>query len=252
MGGGWAVLDESVIIYAMSTVEHQSPAVPNPTVVVPPLRHGDRLTRDEFERRYEAMPAVKKAELIEGIVYMPSAVRHRHHGKAHLILGGWITHYLSKTPGLDASDNASNRLAERSEPQPDVMLFLPTHFGGSAIVDADDYVSGPPELVCEVAASSKDLDLGPKKDAYCRFGVREYLVWRVEDRIVDWFELKKGRCESLPPREDGIICSKVFPGLWLDLNALLAGDLPELFAAVDRGTATDEHAAFVRGLSHVL
>ena len=39
-----------------------------------PLEHGDHLTREEFERRYEAMPHVRKAELIEGVVYMPSPV----------------------------------------------------------------------------------------------------------------------------------------------------------------------------------
>src|SRR5688572_7403994 len=107
----------------MSTVEHQQPVVPIPTVVVPPLRDGDRLSRDEFERRYEAMPHVNKAELIEGVVYMPSAVRFRHHARPHLILGGWITYYLSKTPGLNAGDNASNRLSGNTEPQPDVLLF---------------------------------------------------------------------------------------------------------------------------------
>jgi Uma2 family endonuclease len=246
---GWGMQPWAVIIYAMSTVEHQQPVVPIPTVVIPPLRDGDRLSRKEFERRYEAMPEVKKAELIEGIVYMPSAVRFRHHARPHLLLGGWVTYYLSKTPGLDAGDNASNRLSEGSEPQPDVMLFLPGHAGGAAEVDADDYVSGPPELICEVTASSKSKDLGPKKNAYCRYGVREYLVWRVEDREVDWFELQDSQYELLRMSNDGLLCSSVFPGLWLDVNALLAGDLPHLFAAVDRGTATEEHREFVRRLA---
>jgi Uma2 family endonuclease len=180
---------------------------------------------------------------------MPSAVRHRHHAKPHFVLVGWAAYYVSKTPGLDGGDNGSNRLSEKNEPQPDVMLFLPSHVGGAAVVDEDDYVAGPPELLCEVAASSKSIDLGPKKTAYCRFGVKEYLVWRVEDREVDWFELREGRYELLPADENGVICSKVFPGLWLDVGALLAGDLPRLFAAVDRGTATPEHREFVRRLS---
>jgi Uma2 family endonuclease len=91
--------------------------------------------------------------------------------------------------------------------------------------------------------------LGPKRDVYCHYGVQEYLVWRVEDRQVDWFELHEGRYEPLRMRGDGLLCSKVFPGLWLSVGALLAGDLPQLFAAVDWGTATEEHAAFVRRLS---
>ena len=40
-----------------------------------PLENGDRLSRLEFERRYQAMPELKKAELIEGRVYMASPVR---------------------------------------------------------------------------------------------------------------------------------------------------------------------------------
>lgn len=50
---------------------------------LPPLENGDRLNRFEFERRYEAMPQVKKAELIEGIVYMPAALRFKSHGQPH-------------------------------------------------------------------------------------------------------------------------------------------------------------------------
>src|SRR5580692_489598 len=53
----------------------------------PPLENGDRLTRAEFERRYDAMPRLKKAELIEGEVYMPSPVRHGQHSYPHSLLG---------------------------------------------------------------------------------------------------------------------------------------------------------------------
>jgi Uma2 family endonuclease len=233
----------------MSTVEHQSPVVPGPIVIVPPLRHGDRLTREEFERRYAAMPHVKKAELIEGIVFMPSPARFDHHGEPQDDLITWIGYYRSKTPGVRSGGNATTRLAADSEPQPDELLLLPQHAGGSAMIDEDGHVSGPPDLICEVAASSKRTDLGPKKKAYCRFGVREYLVWRVNDHEIDWFELHKGKYKSMPKRDDGLLCSKVFPGLWLDVNALIAGDLPRVFAAIDRGTSTDEHAAFVRRLS---
>jgi Uma2 family endonuclease len=233
----------------MSTVEHQRPVGPVTIPAVPPLRPGDRLTRAEFERRYAAMPDVKKAELIEGVVYMPSPVRHSRHANPHLVLAGWVAYYLSRTPGLEAGDNGTIRLGRDSEPQPDILLFLPRHAGGAAYVDEDDYVSGPPELVCEVTASSKSTDLGPKKDAYSRHGVKEYVIWRVEDRAVDWFLLQVGRYMPLAPNPDGLLCSRVFPGLRLDVEALLSGDLPKLIAVIDRGTATSEHRAFVDRLS---
>ena len=77
---------------------------------LPPLENGDRLTREEFERRYEAMPDVMKAELIEGVVYVPSPVRHRHHGQPHIYLSGWLVQYQASTPGVEASDNCTVRL----------------------------------------------------------------------------------------------------------------------------------------------
>lgn len=230
----------------MSAVEHDHPVVSVPTPLVPPLRHGDRLSRDEFERRYAAMPHVKKAELIEGVVYMPSPVRYARHGNPHLTLSGWIVHYVSKSPGLQAGDNVTNRLGEKDEPQPDVMLFLPPHAGGSAVIDKDDYVAGAPELVCEVTASTKGIDLGVKKTAYCRHGVKEYLVWRVEDRAVDWFAFDAGKYDAMQPNNEGVLCSKVFPGLWLHVEALLTGNLPQLFTTVDQGTSTEDHREFLR------
>src|SRR5712692_7821480 len=67
---------------------------------VPLLENGDVLTRVEFERRYEAMPHLKKAELIEGVVYVPSPVRHTFHGHPHTHLIGWLVHYEAATPGI--------------------------------------------------------------------------------------------------------------------------------------------------------
>src|SRR3954454_17800443 len=84
----------------------------------PPLEPGDRLTRDEFERRYEAMPRVKKAELIEGVVYMPSPVRVNRHGKPHFHLVNWVGHSSAATPDTIGADNASARLDLDNEPQP--------------------------------------------------------------------------------------------------------------------------------------
>ena len=232
-------------------------AIPKPPQVssparpaVPPLENGDRLTRAEFERRYRAMPEVKKAELIEGVVYMPSPVRIQRHAKPHLIMATWLGYYLAKTPGLSTfGDNGTVRLDEDNEPQPDLFLLLPGSVGGAAKVDEDDYVTGPPALVCEVSASSVSIDLHSKMNAYRRNGVREYLSWRTEDGAVDWFALCEGRYEPLPRDAAQVVRSAQFPGLWLNAAALLAGDLPALFKTVDEGTATPDHATFVARLA---
>jgi len=144
---------------------------------VPSLVAGDRLTREEFERRYRAMPEVNKAELIEGIVYMPSPVRFNSHSRPHSILNGWLFYYLAKTPGLTGiGDNGTVRLDNDNQPQPDLFLLLPPHVGGKTKVDDDDYITGPPALVCEISGSTVSIDLHAKKNAYRRNGVQEYLV----------------------------------------------------------------------------
>lgn len=235
----------------MSVAHAQTaPSADDPGLPVPPLENGDRLTRQEFERRYRAMPDVKKAELIEGMVYMPSPVRLKKHGKPHTVVSAWLGYYLSKTPGLDLfGDNSTVRLDEDNEPQPDLLLLLPPHAGGAAKVDDDDYVSGPPDWVCEVSASTVSIDLHAKMNAYRRNGVREYVIWRTSDGAVDWFVLRGGRYEPIgPANDDGTLRSERFPGLWLDPAALIAADLPRVLAAVDRGVATAEHAQFVSRL----
>lgn len=222
--------------------------VPTRTPPVPRLENGDRLTRAEFERRYAAMPNVKKAELIEGVVYMPSPVRLTQHGKPHAQLATWLGYYVSKTPGLDDfADNATVRFDDVDEPQPDLLLRLPERAGGRSRVGPDGYLEGPPELVAEVAASSVSLDLHAKLRAYERHGVREYLVWRVEDEAVDWFVLREGRYQPAQA-EAGVHRSEGFAGLWLDVEALLKGELGRVLARVDEGVASPGHAAFVAGL----
>ena len=240
----------------------QPPAQRPATRPIPLLRNGDRLTSDEFLRRYEAMPGVK-AELVGGRVYlafepvleengettyMASPVRHRQHGKPHFNTVTWLGNYVAATPGTDGGDNSTLRLDLGEMPQPDAFLrVLPEH-GGQARDTADGYVAGGPELVAEVAASSVNYDLHEKLDAYGRHGVREYVVWRVEDEAIDWFALRDGRYEPLAVGEDGVIRSEVFPGLWLDAAAMLRGDLATVLAALQRGTATAEHAAFAERL----
>ncbi|HTU90233.1 MAG TPA: Uma2 family endonuclease [Gemmataceae bacterium] len=214
---------------------------------VPPLENGDRLTRPEFERRYAAMPHVKKAELIEGVVYMPSPVSNEH-AEPHFDLITWLGFYRAATPGVSGGDNGTLRLDLDNEPQPDAFLRILAEHGGQARVDEDGYVNGAPELAAEVARSSVSIDLHAKLHAYRRNGVREYIVWRVEDRIIDWFVLREGRYEPLAPAADGLYRSEVLPGLWLDAAALLRSDLLAVFQTVQRGLDSPEHAAFVRRL----
>ncbi len=216
----------------------------------PPLREGDRLTQAEFERRYAAMPHIKKAELLAGVVSMPSPARHEPHGKPHLQVAGWIYTYCAATPGVDYSDNATVRLDRHAnEVQPDVLLRLPPAAGGRSQIDADGYLFGPPELVIEVAASSADKDMGLKRELYQHHGVREYLVWRVEEARIDWWELADGAYRPLPPDDHGVLCSRVFPGLCLNVAALLAGDIAAVAATVQQHTGTPDHRAFVEWLA---
>jgi Uma2 family endonuclease len=189
---------------------------------VPELRAGDRLTRAEFERRYEAMPHLKKAELIEGVVYIPSRVS-RDYGQRRFDLIGWLGLYHWATPGIEGGDNGTVRLHWENEPQPDAFLRIRPEFGGQSR-DSDQYVGGAPELIAEVAASPVSYDLHDKLRAYQRNGVLEYIVWRVWDRAIDWFVLREGRYEPLALNSAGHYQSEAFPGLWLDPAALARGD----------------------------
>ncbi len=213
-----------------------------------PLENGDRLTRAEFERRYDAMPNLKKAELIEGEVCMPSPVRHRRHSHPHTRLVTWLGTYETDTPGVEAGDNGSIRLDLENEPQPDGYLILLPESGGQVRISDDDYVEGAPELVGEIAASSASIDLGKKLEAYRRNGVCEYIVWRVLDRQVDWYVNRGGRFELLLPSADGIFRSERFPGLWLDAAALVRNDRKAVQAALRRGLDSPDHAEFVARL----
>lgn len=213
-----------------------------------PLVPGDRLTRDEFERRYAAMPEIKKAELIEGVVYMPSPVSDEHHGNPHFDLIIWLGTYVVSTPGVTGGDNSSLRLDLDNEPQPDALLRLKRELGGQAYTDEGGFVVGAPELVAEVAASSASYDLHDKKNVYQRNRVREYVVWRVLDGEIDWLVLRGGRYERVLPDESGLVRSGVFPGLWLDPGALVRRDMATVLKRVQEGIGSPEHAEFVKRL----
>jgi len=209
------------------------------------LENGDCVTRAEFERRYDAMPHLKKAELIEGVVYMGSPVRVIH-GRPHGSIIGWLSPYRIATPGVDLLDNTTVRLDLENEPQPDALLRI--EVGGQSTISEDGYVEGAPEFIAEIAASSASYDLRDKLRTYRRNQVQEYLVWQVYEQKIDWFRLREGEYIALLADEAGIIKSEVFPGLWLAVSALLAGNLVEVQSVLQMGLATAEHQAFIEQL----
>jgi Uma2 family endonuclease len=214
----------------------------------PPLENGDRLSRAEFERRYEAMPNHIKEELIEGVVQMSSGVRGTTHGIPHADLGGRVGSYRAYIAGTDSAVSSTLRLDLDNEPQPDVVLYIGSECGGRATIDRDNFIAAAPELVLEVAASSVSIELSDKKTAFRRNGVKEYIVWRVLDDEMDWFILRDSGYEQLPADAAGIVKSETFPGLWLDRPAMLRRDLAAVLRLLQQGLASSEHARFVASL----
>jgi Uma2 family endonuclease len=224
----------------MSTQSHVTTPFAAALPLVPPLESGDRLSRDEFERRYAAMPRLKNAELIDGVVFVGSPVSEPH-GTAHSGIMLWLATYAAHTPKVRSADNTSVRLDMANVLQPDALLrFDP---GGQSKVDADGYVNGGPELIAEVALTSASRDLHSKLAVYCRHGVQEYIVWRVLDGELDWFRRVEGQYQLQSPDAQGVFRSAIFPGLWLDRPALLRGNMAAVLATLNLGLASPEHAA---------
>jgi len=211
---------------------------------IPPLQNGSRLTRDEFERLYEAMPELKKAELIEGVVRSPSPLQQSQHGRPHARRTAWLAFYSAHTPGVDCGCESTLRLDLDNEPQPDAFLMiLPSH-GGQARISEDDCIEGAPELIAEVLRSSASYDLHGKLRACRRNGVREHAAWRALDREIDWFALKGGQYETLPANGSGVQKSVACPGLWLDRAAMIRGDLARALKVLDKGLKSAERRRF--------
>lgn len=211
----------------------------------PELYSGDRMAREEFHRLYSMMPESFKAELVEGVVYVASPLR-LGHSRRHLLLGTLFTLYEVGTQGVEAGDNATLLLGAGSEPQPDLFLRVRPEYGGQSRTAAADYVEGPPELIAEVAYSSRSIDLHAKRRDYQRHGVPEYLVFSVEDEAATWLDLKADA--EIPRDEDGIIRVRAFPGLWIDPAAVFRNDHSVALNVLQQGLASPEHAQFVRDL----
>ena len=204
---------------------------------VQPLSSGDKLSREEFLRLWDAHPEIKRAELIGGIVYMPSPLS-IDHGDKDLDVHGWICLYKSHTHGTAGGANTTTFLLDDS-PQPDANLRLLPDFGGRSTVEmrkGKRYLAGIPELFAEICVSSDDHDLHQKLDLYQTVGIPEYLAVLVHEHEIRWHILDNGVYQlSLAPDSDGIHRSRVFPGLWLDGAALLSGDMARVLAKLDEG-----------------
>jgi Uma2 family endonuclease len=210
------------------------------------LHTGDRMTRAEFHRIYEQTPEHVRAELIGGIVYVSSPLK-RPHGTNHLPLGSLFFAYEGNTPGVESGDNTTVLLGEEGEPQPDLFLRILPEFGGQSRTTIDEYIAGAPELIAEIAFSSRSIDLHFKLDDYKRYGVREYLVVCLKEKQLRWFDLRAGL--EVQPDADGVFRMRSFPGLWIHGEALLAKDIQRMTTTLNLGLATPDHAAFVKQLA---
>ena len=212
------------------------------------LENGDRLTRKEFERRYHAMPRLKKAELIEGIVFMSSPLHFERHAEPHARIMSWLGTYWAATPGVELADNATLRLDADNEFQPDALLRLPENAGGTSRISRDDYLEGAPELIVEVASTRASHDLHDKRKVYRRNGVREYLVWLTREKRLLWLVLEEDEYQPLQPGADGLWRGRIFPSLALNGQALLDGDLARVLVDQQRCLGSEEHRRFVETL----
>jgi Uma2 family endonuclease len=214
---------------------------------IPRLEAGDCLDQATFHERYEAMPSDFRAELIGGMVIVPSPLSSEH-AQYHALMMGWLTNYWGATPGVRAQDNATIILGDTSEPQPDGALVIDWEYGGQTALSDHGYTVGPPELIVEVASSSESIDLNAKRHGYEHAGVLEYVVLVIRQQVVRWFVLRQGVYQEVQADTDGIFKSTVFPGLWLHEDALCQLDVPRVMATLYQGLASPEHAAFVQQL----
>jgi Uma2 family endonuclease len=195
------------------------------------------------------MTDLKKAELIEGRVYMASPLRFEPHAEPHADLITWLGLYKVMTPGARLGDSPTVRFDRDNEPQPDAVLRLDGQVGGQSTLGDEGYVEGAPEFVAEISASTATIDLGDKLRVYRRCGVKEYLVWQVFEQRIDGFQLKGDEYVNLEPDADEILRSQVFPGLWLERQAMIIGNMQRVMTVLQEGLVTSEHLSFVAALA---
>jgi Uma2 family endonuclease len=217
------------------------------TATIPDLIHGQKLSREEYERRYQLLPDIR-AELLDGVVYIMSSPISLDHAQPHAKLLTAMGLYSFQTEGIELLTTPTVRLGLSSDPEPDGVLFIREEYGGATHISADRYLEDSPELVFEIARTSQDYDERVKLPIYQRNGIREYLLWKVQEGVIDWYTLRSGIYVRLTPGTDGITRSEVFPGLWLDLEALLRQDSQRVLGVLMQGLQSQEHGSFLQSL----
>lgn len=235
----------------MATTTQFDSKSPNQEERIPFLENGDCLDGEEFLRRWEAMPEVKQAELVEGVVFINAAVRFRSHGTPASAVVAWLQFYVAETPGLECGVEATVALDHSNLVQPDVCLLVSPEANGNCSLNEHGILEGSPELIVEISASSANRDLHQKKEVYEKLGVAEYIVWDVEKKEIIWFmNLPEGFLRQSPDK-NGLLRSRVFPGLQLRSEDLLNRDLKALQGIVQTGVKSAEHEKFVQTLKKV-
>jgi len=215
---------------------------------VAPFEDGDVMDQPTFHKLYEAAPQHFRAELIGGVVHLPSPVGMRH-GKPHSILGAWLAFYSAESIGTESFIDITAIIGGDSEPQPDVSLIISPEAGGQTKVSEDDYLTGSPELAVEISHTTTLVDLHAKKQMYEKYGVREYIVVETKRRAIHWFIRRDSKFVAIKPGADGLFKSRVFPGLWLEPGAVFEQSAKKLLSVLEAGLATPEHAKFTAKLS---
>lgn len=217
-----------------------------PAVTTTELVTGERMTVEEFLRCWEALPDLKNAELIDGVVHVASPVS-LEHGNFDTLIISWLSHYVYATPGCQCANHTTWLMLD-SAPQPDAFLrILPAHGGQSR--NEGRYGTGAPELAVEICLTSTQVDFGPKRKLYQRAGVQEYITIELFRKRLVWHVLQNGVYfyQELPP--DGVLRSLVFPWLWLDVAAFWAENGAKMLAALNEGLSSQERQKFVERLA---
>ena len=220
----------------------------SPAVIPPGLVTGERMSVDEFLRRWEELPDLKKAELVDGIVYVPSPLS-LEHGSLDSLIIWWLAHYAHATPGCKAGNNSTwLMLVAHRNPMPSCGS-CPRTVGSRG--RERQFGAGAPELAVEVCVTSTEVDFGPKLKLYERAGVREYITIELFGQRIVWRMLENAVYVAQQVPSDGVLRSQVFPGLWLDVAAFWDDDGAKMLAALNAGLSSEDHQRFVERLRRV-
>jgi hypothetical protein len=175
-------------------------------------------------------------------------LRGRHtaqHGASRGLIVCGLGRYELDTGGVHALTGPTILLNGVNEPEPDAVLRIDEAYGGTSRIGPGDFVQGPPELIAEVAYGGESIELHEKREEYAAAGVCEYVVILLREQALRCFRFQEGTYVDAAADADGVWRSSVFPGLWLNVDALLRLDGPVLLRTLEQGLKTPEHAAFV-------